>query len=342
MKTKFLLVLLLCTNVFCGMAQVIYDEEGRLEYDSTWKRTLIGYAEASDLAEVSGLACSRVTPGYMWAQGDDSYKVRALTPEGKYVSTIRLGKQHRDWEDICVGNYNGTSYVFVGIFGDNGCKYKDDYYIYYFKEPEIVEGDIEVDVDTIHFGYPDGVAHNAETLMYDNVEQILYIVDKYDNSDAMGVIYSLPFRTDYEGMQVLTEWTKLGSGEYFMNPTGGDISPDGSKIIVKNEPFMLIWNREEGESVADAMARRPKQVKAYKKESQGEAIAWLDSTTFYTTSDSDVKEPIYMYTKKTPNAVENVDVDQATGAYKVLDSNSQTVQIHHGDKVYSMLGNVIE
>ena len=105
---------------------------------------------------------------------------------------------------------------------------------------------------------------------------------------------------------------------------------------------MLIWNREEGESVADAMARRPKQVKAYKKESQGEAIAWLDSTTFYTTSDSDVKEPIYMYTKKTPNDVENVDVDQATGAYKVLDSNSQTVQIHHGDKVYSMLGNVIE
>ena len=148
--------------------------------------------------------------------------------------------------------------------------------------------------------------------------------------------------TDYEGMQVLTLWTKLGSGEYFMNPTGGDISPDGSKIIVKNEPFMLIWNREEGESVADAMARRPKQVKAHKKESQGEAIAWLDSTTFYTTSDSDVKEPIYMYTKKTPNAVENVDVDQATGAYKVLDSNSQTVQIHHGDKVYSMLGNVIE
>ena len=178
--------------------------------------------------------------------------------------------------------------------------------------------------------------------MYDNVEQMLYIVDKYDNSDAMGVIYSLPFKTDYEGMQVLTEWTKLGSGQYFMNPTGGDISPDGSKIIVKNEAFMLIWNREEGESVADAMARRPKQVKAYKKESQGEAIAWLDSTTFYTTSDSDVAEPIYKYTKKVPDAVENVEVDKETGTYKVLNVSDQTVQIHHGDKVYSMLGNVIE
>ena len=342
MKTKIVLALLLCTIVLGASAQVIYDEEGRLEYDETWKRTRVGTANPSDLAEVSGLACSRVTPGYLWAQGDDSYKVRALTPEGKYVSTIRLGKRYRDWEDICCGMYNDTSYVFVGIFGDNGCSYKDDYYIYYFKEPEIVEGDIEVDVDTIHFGYPDGVAHNAETLMYDNVEQILYIVDKYDNSDAMGVIYSLPFRTDYEGMQVLTEWTKLGSGEYFMNPTGGDISPEGSKIIVKNEAFMLIWNREEGESVADAMARRPKQVKAYKKESQGEAIAWLDSTTFYTTSDSDVSEPIYMYTKLDPNAVEDVVVGTNEDAFKTLDTNSNMVHIHKGENVYNLLGNIVE
>ena len=342
MKTRILLALLLIANICSVSAQVIYDEEGRLEYDETWKRTRVGTADPADLAEVSGLACSRVTPGYMWAQGDDSYKVRALTPEGKYVSTIRLGNRYRDWEDICVGNYNDTSYVFVGIFGDNGCKYKDDYYIYYFKEPEIVEGDIEVDVDTIHFGYPDSVAHNAETLMYDNVEQMLYIVDKYDNSDAMGVIYSLPFRTDYEGMQVLTEWTKLGSGQYFMNPTGGDISPDGSKIIVKNEAFMLIWTREEGESVADAMARRLKQVKAYKKESQGEAIAWLDTTCFYTTSDSDVKEPIYMYTKLDPNAVEDVIVESDNETIKVLNQENQAVEIHCKDKVYGLLGNVIE
>ena len=152
----------------------------------------------------------------------------------------------------------------------------------------------------------------------------------------------LLINTDYEGMQVLTEWTKLGSGQYFMNPTGGDISPDGSKIIVKNEAFMLIWNRESGESVADAMARRPKQVKAYKKESQGEAIAWLDTTTFYTTSDSDVKEPIYMYTKKTPDAVENVTADSSTEPYKVLDANNQIIKIRQGEKEYSLLGNVIE
>ena len=35
-------------------------------------------------------------------------------------------------------------------------------------------------------------------------------------------------------------------------------------------------------------------------------------------------------------------VDKETGTYKVLNVSDQTVQIHHGDKVYSMLGNVIE
>ena len=178
MKTKVLLTLLLCANIFCATAQLTYDEEGKLEYDETWKRTRVGTAAAADLAEVSGLTCSRVTPGYLWAQGDDSNKVRALTPEGKYVSTIKLANSYRDWEDICGGVYNDTNYVFVGIFGDNSRSYKDKYYIYYFKEPEIVEGEIKVDVDTIHFGYPDGEGHNAETLMYDNVEQVLYIVDK--------------------------------------------------------------------------------------------------------------------------------------------------------------------
>ena len=48
MKTKFLLVLLLCANVLGATAQVIYDEEGRLEYDSTWVRTRVGTADPTN------------------------------------------------------------------------------------------------------------------------------------------------------------------------------------------------------------------------------------------------------------------------------------------------------
>jgi hypothetical protein len=116
-------------------------------------------------------------------------------------------------------------------------------------------------------------------------------------------------------MQVLTEECQLGGSDMyilgnngkaglFQNPTGGDISPDGKHIIIKNEGFMLIWAREtiDGrlESIGETLARRPKRVTAYKREPQGEAIAWLDNTTCYTTSDvysSDVA-PIWIYTRE--------------------------------------------
>lgn len=348
MKTKTLFTLFLC----CAFASSVYaqmpDYDGApLEYDDTYVRKKVGDAKVADLAEISGIACSRVTPGYLWAQGDDNYKIRAMKPDGTFVFTVKIdGAKSRDWEDLCGGVYEGKNYIFVGIFGDNGLSMKDNYYIYYFEEPEIVEDStLIVPMSSIKFGYPDGVAHNAETLMYDNVEQTLYIVDKYDSSDAMGVVYSLPFRTDYnsDSLQILQEECKLGNGNNFMNPTGGDISPDGQHVLVKNEGFTLIWHREGEERIAETLARRPKQVKAYKREAQGEAIAWLDSTAFYTTSDvGSGGAPIFIYNKKTPDAVENIVAGSNTDVQKILNTNSHMVEVHHGDKVYSLLGNIIE
>jgi hypothetical protein len=66
----------------------------------------------------------------------------------------------------------------------------------------------------------------------------------------------------------------------------------------------LIWTRAsvdgKFESVGETLSRSPKKVTAYKREPQGEAIAWLDSTTCYTTSDvySDGSAPIWMYTRE--------------------------------------------
>ena len=288
-----------------------------LALDSSFVRKKAGTAYGKDLAEISGMVCSRVTPGYLWVQGDDSYKVRAMTPEGKFSTTIRLHDSYRDWEGLSGGVYNDTNYLFVGVFGDNDLRYKDKYYIYYFAEPEVVDGEVEVEKTIIHFGYPDGKAHNAEVIMYDNVEEKIYIVDKWNTFSSTGMVYSMPFSTDMtlDTMQVLKEECQLGGSDMyvevngiaalFQNPTGGDITPDGKYIMIKNERFMLIWTREmvdgKYESIGTTLARLPKKVTAYKREPQGEAIAWLDSTTCYTTSDvySDGSAPIWMYTRQT-------------------------------------------
>ena len=116
-----------------------------LALDSTWARKRAGSAKGSDLAEISGMVCSRVTPGYLWVQGDDTYKVRAMTAEGKFSTTIKLHDSYRDWEGLSGGVYNDTNYLFVGVFGDNGLSYKDKYYIYYFEEPEVVDGEVKVE-----------------------------------------------------------------------------------------------------------------------------------------------------------------------------------------------------
>lgn len=286
-----------------------------LKLDSSFVRSRAGSAQGSDLAEISGMVCSRVTPGYLWVQGDDSYKVRAMAPDGTFSTTIKLHDSYRDWEGLSGGVYNDTNYLFVGVFGDNDLRYKDKYYIYYFAEPEVVDGEVKVEKTIIHFGYPDGKAHNAEVIMYDNVEEKIYIVDKWNTFNSTGMVYSMPFSTaiNTDSMQVLTEECQLGGGNMyievsgiaalFQNPTGGDISPDGKYILVKNERFMLIWTREmvdgQYESVGKTLARSPKKITAYKKEPQGEAVAWLDNTTCYTTSDvysSDVA-PIWKYTR---------------------------------------------
>ena len=289
-----------------------------LDLDTTFTRKRAGTAYGKDLAEISGMVCSRVTPGYLWVQGDDSYKVRAMLPDGTFTTTIKLHNSYRDWEGLSGGVYNDTNYLFVGVFGDNGLSYKNKYYIYYFAEPEIVDGEVQVEKKIIHFGYPDGKGHNAEVLMYDNVEQKLYIVDKWNTFNSTGMVYSLPFSTDMnlDTMHVLTEECQLGGSDMyilsasgtaaglFQNPTGGDITPDGKHIMIKNEAFMLIWARDsiDGrlESIGETLARRPKKVTAYKREPQGEAVAWLDNTTCYTTSDvySDGSAPIWKYTRE--------------------------------------------
>ena len=351
MKTRILLSLLvLCSTLIgCGDPNIIPDNtdpdynqtdslpdnnqndtipastpdpnlEKALKLDDTFVRERAGTAYGKDLAEISGMVCSRVTPGYLWVQGDDSYKVRAMTPEGNFSTTIRLHDSYRDWEGLSGGVYNDTNYLFVGVFGDNDLKYKDKYYIYYFEEPEVVDGEVKVEKKIIHFGYPDGKAHNAEVIMYDNVEEKIYIVDKWNTFNSTGMVYSMPFSTDMnlDTMQVLTEECQLGGSNMyveesgiavlFQNPTGGDITPDGKYIMIKNERFMLIWNREivngTYESVGETLARLPKKVTAYKKEPQGEAIAWLDNTTCYTTSDvySDGSAPIWKYTRTLESA----------------------------------------
>lgn len=273
-----------------------------LTENNEFTRTECGTSSKNVMKEVSGLACSRTTPGYLWAHGDENTgtnrKIVAIQPSGALAMTVNLttpGNTRDDWEDICTGVYNNTNYLFVGAIGDNDLAYNDQYYIYYFEEPAITSGTQTITVNIIRYGYPDNQAHNTETLMYDNVEQMFYIADKVD---GVCHLYKLPFRTDYgSDIQRLTEVCALGSGSKFKLANGGDISPDGRCMAIKSEKYVLLWERQGSESLSATAQRLPVQVMAYQTEEQGESLAWYNDSIFYTTSDSKKDTPIYKYVR---------------------------------------------
>lgn len=336
MKHIFAILMLLLATLSLSAAK--YNGQ-TLSVCNDYVRSQCGTTNSSNLKEASGLACSRTTPGYLWCNKDEGTQyLYALSPTGTLKTKLTLtGMNTRDdWEDLCTGTYNGTPYIFLGVFGDNDLVHADDYYIVCVPEPAIGSSSKQTsaEVTLIKFGYPDGQAHNMETLMYDPIEQMFYLVDKV--KDGVCTLYSLPMSLTYgTTLQRLTTVRPLGlAADKWDFITAGDISPDGSLIAIKNKKVTLLWTRQGTEPLASTFTRQPVQIGTYEEEEQGESIAWLDNYTFYTTSDSKTNTPIYIYQKQQPTAVELVT--EQTKAEKFY-RNGQ-IYIRRGEREYTILG----
>lgn len=331
-------LLIICGLVLAGMSvlaapKLVYNGD-TLEWNNSWKKTQCGTLDINaNIIEVSGIACSRVTPGFIWMQSDETVKYIIATDEkgAKRACKVKFDKSIRwDWEDMSGGVYEGTNYLFIGAFGDND-ETDGNYSIVYFEEPAIDSvnaPEVTVTPQQIKYVYPDGKKHNNEALMYDNVENMIYIITKvyYDVCQ----VFRIPFRLDYGTETQTLEYvcdlgvkSDLGEGSKpykgFHLVTAADISPDGKYILIKNHNnivatycWVLYWVRQEGESVADAIKRQPQPIKAYNTyEWQGEAICWLDDDTFYTTSDADDgNPPIYKFTRKWGEEIESISTEK--------------------------------
>ena len=136
---------MMMTGMVFAASGINYDGS-TLELNNEFTRSECGTMKKSVMPETSGLACSRTTPGYLWAHGDENTgsnkKIVAVKPDGTLAMTVTISDDpgRDDWEDIATGVYNNKNYVFIGAIGDNDLKFKDNYYIYYFEEPAITSG----------------------------------------------------------------------------------------------------------------------------------------------------------------------------------------------------------
>lgn len=253
----------------------------------------LGTLDEASIDEASGLAASRLHPFLLYTHNDSGGEpeVYMIDTLGKYQGKIKLdGVRNQDWEDISIGPSKEAeeSYIYVADIGDNNAK-RDKVQIYRFAEPTELAKEITVKPERITLTYPDG-AKDAETVLVDPWNGDLLVLSKRDTSNTL-------YRATAEQLDgqdvVLEKVMKLP----ITMAVGGDISADGKQILIKNYWAVYYWEREEGESLAEALARKPVQL-PYKPEPQGEAIGFSASgDRYYTLSESRfrIKPVLYQY-----------------------------------------------
>lgn len=225
------------------------------------------------LRESSGLAASRRTPGVLWTHNDSGGKpiLFATDRRGRALARYQVTLATSiDWEDIAAGPGTGeNATLYIGDIGDNH-RSRNDTAVYRVPEPEVDMGKTDVRGETMiaekfPFHYPDG-HHDAETLLVHPVTGEIYIVTK-DDTGVSGVYkFPMPLTRDrtvtLERVGTLRFNNPLEFGRVKMGrlATGGSISPDGTKIIIRTYAEAYEWRIRAGQRVEEALAEKPRPV----------------------------------------------------------------------------------
>ncbi|XP_046356669.2 sushi, von Willebrand factor type A, EGF and pentraxin domain-containing protein 1-like [Haliotis rufescens] len=212
---------------------------------------MFGEAEEMNLVsdkrihDASGLAASRKHPGYLYTHNDYHsaaavYVLEASSSDLVATLTVKNAENY-DWEDIAVGPCGEDTCIYIGDIGGHQSGNDDVYVvnkIYRVKEPDHLK-DAALHADVLEF---DGNYEDAYTLLVDP-GGALYVVSSDDDS----VLHHLP---DNWGSSVLKEAETLhsieGPQEPWHNVWAGDISPDGSKLVLMIKDWVYYWEVGKG------------------------------------------------------------------------------------------------
>lgn len=231
------------------------------------------------VAEASGVAASRRTPGVLWSHGD-SYVgepyLYAFDARGATKGKVRLeGVKVADWEAIAVGPCGDSSCVYVGDIGDNQGARKS-ITVHRLPEPQPAEASA-VAKDVFHATFPDG-AHDAEA-MFVSASGEIFVVTKGETGPI--AIYRFGSSPKAGGTTVLQKVAVLQTGTAARNQwvTGASASPDGKWIALRTHGTVYFYDAQR---LLQGDVKSPLKFDAASlKEPQGEGIALgADGTVF--------------------------------------------------------------
>ncbi|MBC8142194.1 MAG: hypothetical protein H7Y38_12220, partial [Armatimonadetes bacterium] len=224
------------------------------------------------ISESSGIAASRRNPGVFWTHNDsgDGAYLYAFDRKGKTVGVYLAHSAFAgDWEDIDVapGADGKGSFIYIADTGDYA-KNRADTCVYRIPEPVLSRQTrvgtqsrpllTETRAERLLFAYPDGF-HDTEALLVHPQTGAIYLVTKEENGAAD--VYKFPPLKAVENPLTRHVLQKIGSltfSEAGLHPfpnrvTGGDIAPDGKRLLVRTYYAAYEWRLPDGETDFDAI-----------------------------------------------------------------------------------------
>jgi hypothetical protein len=257
----------------------------------------LGVLSHKEVSESSGIVSSRTTPELYWTHNDsgDGPFLYAFDSQGAHKGVWRVtGATARDWEGIAVGPgpERSTNYLYIGDIGDNRGAHSE-VRVYRVPEPVITPADASStkanpistkEVEIIRLRYPDG-RHDAEALLVHPVSGNIYIVIKVPFGNP--VIYEAPASQSTAEVATMVRIAEIRLPAFFGGLiTGGDISPDGSRVALcdYDQGYELVL--PHGGVPFNEIWKQPLQPIDIGERKQGEAIGYrLDGQALLATSE---------------------------------------------------------
>jgi hypothetical protein len=196
------------------------------------------------ISESSGLARSTRHRGVFYTHNDRgaSSDVFAIDSTGTRA-VLHLDVRATDWEDIAT---TPDGRVWVADTGDNDLV-RPSVSILVFEEPDLLTS-TTVPFTTYTLVYPNG-PQDAEALLVDPRDTRVYVATK---SPDGGSVYAAPEQLDDQGPNSLELVADAPVGV-----SGGDFSPDGSLVALRNQGRAFFATRLGEEYVALGLPRMP-------------------------------------------------------------------------------------
>ena len=224
--------------------------------------------QAPAITEASGMAISSADPRFMWIVNDSggTPDVHLAGTDGTYRGKVTLkDTKNTDWEDLASFQLDGSNYLLVADTGDNNAK-RDFCTLHILREPKLPADGTNLAATAepawqIQFRYEAG-PRDCEAVAVDAKAGKIILVSKRTNPPE---VHELPLRPPAK-RGILTA-KRLGTTEVkspldslipFRNqPTGLDITADGSLAAVITYYGVFLFPRKPDESWTEAFAKPP-------------------------------------------------------------------------------------